>query len=73
MPAAINSVIDQALTLTAPERSDMVEKLLASLDKPDTAIDAVWGQEADARIKAYEDGAIKAIPVHEVFKKYQKS
>ncbi len=73
MSAAINSVVDQALASTAPERSDIIEKLLASLDKPDTDIDAVWGRETDARIKAYEDGTMQAIPVCEVFKKYQKS
>ncbi len=73
MSAAINSVVNQALALTAPERSDIIEQLLASLDRPDADIDAVWGQEADARIKAYEEGSIKAIPVCEVFEKYRKS
>ncbi|MEL6710898.1 MAG: addiction module protein [Pseudomonadota bacterium] len=72
MSAAINAVVDQALELTAPERSDIIEKLLASLDIPDAGIDAIWGQESDARIKAYDKGEIKAIPLCEVFKKYQK-
>ena len=73
MSAATNTVIDQALALTAPERSDIVDKLLASLNIPDANIDAIWGQESDARIKAYEKGEIKAIPMCEVFEKYQKS
>ena len=73
MSAAINSVVDQALELTASERSDVIEKLLASLDRPDASIDAIWGKEADARIEAYEKGEIEVVPVREVFKKYQKS
>ena len=73
MSTAINSVVDQALELTASERSDVIEKLLASLDMPDVSIDAIWGKEADARVEAYEKGEIEVVPVHEVFKKYQKS
>ncbi len=73
MSTAINSVVDQALELTASERSDVIEKLLASLDMPDVSIDAVWGKEVDARVEAYEKGDIEAVPVHEVFKKYQES
>lgn len=38
MSTAINLVVDQALALTAPERSDIIEKLLASLDRPDIIV-----------------------------------
>lgn len=73
MSVTINSVVNQALELTASERSNVIEKLLTSLDAPDDAIDTIWGKEADARIEAYEKGEIAVIPVREVFKKYQES
>ena len=73
MSTAINLVVNQALELTVSERFNVIEKLLASLDMPDTSIDAIWGKEADVRIEAYEKGEIEAVPVREVFKKYRKS
>jgi hypothetical protein len=50
MTHTANSILNQALELSASERVDFVEKLLFSLDSPDTNIDAIWAKEADARI-----------------------
>jgi hypothetical protein len=52
---------------------DFVEKLLFSLDSPDTNIDAIWAKEADARIEAYDRGEIETVSATEVFDKYRKS
>ena len=71
MSTAMNSVINQALGLTASERSGVIEKLLASLDLPDASIDAVWGKESDARVEAYERGEVEVVSFGEVFEKYQ--
>ncbi|OGT31871.1 MAG: hypothetical protein A2W28_03570 [Gammaproteobacteria bacterium RBG_16_51_14] len=68
-----NSVLNQALELTAAERADVVEKLLVSLDNPDPAMDAIWAKEADARVEAYERGELEAVSAEEVFRKYNRS
>lgn len=73
MTYAANSILNQALELSASERADVAERLLSSLDNPDANIDAVWAKEADARIEAYDRGEIEAVPAAEVFKKYSKS
>ena len=73
MTHAVNSIINQVLELSAPERADVVEKLLFSLDVPDANIDAIWVKEADARIEAYDKGEIETVPATEVFDKYRKS
>jgi putative addiction module component (TIGR02574 family) len=67
------SILNQALELSASERVDFVEKLLFSLDSPDTNIDAIWAKEADARIEAYDRGEIETVSATEVFYKYRKS
>jgi putative addiction module component (TIGR02574 family) len=59
--------------LSPKDRAALVEKLLASLDQPDTAVDALWSKEAEDRISAYEAGGLEAIPGEAVFKKYKKS
>lgn len=63
-------VLEQALTLSPKDRATVAEKLLASLDQPDPAIDALWAEEIEDRIDAYEARELEAIPVEDVLKKY---
>ena len=72
MTNSANMILDQALELSAPERANVAEKLLFSLDRPDSKIDALWAKEADSRIEAYKKGEIEAIPAEKVFAKYRK-
>ena len=66
------AVYEQALTLPPKKRASLIEKLIASLDQPDPAIDALWAEEAEDRIKAYEAGEIKTVSAEDVYKKYKK-
>ncbi len=72
MTNTANTILDQALELSASERAIVAEKLLFSLDSPDSKIDAIWAKEADFRVEAYNKGEIEAIPSEEVFAKYHK-
>ena len=65
-------ILKEALTLAPKNRASLVEKLLASLDQPDKAIDELWAKEAENRIDAYEKGKTKAISAEQVFGKYKK-
>ena len=73
MSNSANTILDQALELSAIERANVAEKLLSSLDSPDSKIDALWAKEADSRVEAYKKGEIKTIPAEEVFAKYRKT
>ena len=66
------AILEHALLLSPRDRAILAEKLLASLDRPDPAIDALWAEEVENRINAYEAGELKAIPAEEVIKKYKK-
>jgi len=72
MTNTANTILDQALELSATERAVVAEKLLFSLDNPDSKIDAIWANEADSRVEAYNKGEIGVIPSEEVFAKYHK-
>ena len=50
MANSANMILDQALELSARERANVAEKLLFSLDSPDSKIDALWAKEADSRL-----------------------
>ena len=61
-------ILQAALSLPESARAEIADKLLMSLDAQDQSeIDALWAQEAEARIEAYERGEIKAISGDEVF------
>ncbi|HET7611408.1 MAG TPA: addiction module protein [Rhodanobacteraceae bacterium] len=71
MTDSAKSLIDQALKLKASERAAVAERLLASLDVPDPAIDAAWAHEANARVEAHDRGEIESVPAEDVFAKYR--
>ncbi len=72
MTNTANTILDQALELSSTERAVVAEKLLFSLDSPDSKIDAIWANEADSRVEAYNKSEIEAISSEKVFAKYHK-
>jgi putative addiction module component (TIGR02574 family) len=61
----------QVAKLPPEERMEIVERILDSLDQPDTALDALWAKEADERLAAYRRGEIKAVDLSDVIAEYQ--
>jgi putative addiction module component (TIGR02574 family) len=61
-------ILQEALSLPPTERVKLVEHLLAS---PDTStrepLDALWRQEAEDRLDAFERGDIPSIAAQDVF------
>lgn len=72
MGNSANLILDQALELNAKERATVAEKLLVSLDSPDSKIDALWEKEANSRVEAYKNGKLETVASEEVFSKYRK-
>jgi len=66
-------ILKDALSLPATERATLVEHLLESLDSPAREhIDALWGQEAEDRLEAFERGEIPTITAKDVFDEVRK-
>lgn len=57
----------QAAKLPPSDRLQLVETILATLDKPDPAIAAAWANEAKDRLAAYRCGERVAVDEKEVF------
>jgi len=72
MSADRQQVLNDALALPASERASLIELLLASLDRPDPTIDALWAREAEERLAAYDAGRMKAVSAEDVFAEFQK-
>jgi len=69
--AAINEILEKALTLKPVQKAELIDKLLASLDMPDQEIGELWAREAENRLDAYEQGKIKAVTLEKVLEKYK--
>lgn len=65
------NILDRALKLSEADRAFIIEQLLASLDKPDAAIDALWEREAEERVEGYRSGKLRSLSLREVLAKYQ--
>ncbi len=60
----------QVVQLTPAERMEVVERILDSLDQPDSTLESLWAKEADDRLAAYRRGEIKTLALSEVISKY---
>ena len=72
MSVETQEILDRALELPTVEKARIVDELLSSLNPPDEAIDALWREEVEDRIKAYNAGALKSVSLDEVLAKYRK-
>jgi putative addiction module component (TIGR02574 family) len=65
-----NRIIEEALTLPADIRLNLIEKLLKSLNLSiNEDIDHLWAKEAERRVSQIEENRTKLIPGEEVFNK----
>ncbi|MEX2409851.1 MAG: addiction module protein [Candidatus Paceibacterota bacterium] len=67
-----DKLLKEALVLPIQEKSDLIDELIKSLDKPDSEIDELWKKEAESRIDAFDEGQITTVTVHEAVSKYKK-
>lgn len=72
MSTESREILERAMELPPVEKARLVDQLLSSLDEPDDAIDALWRQEVEARIQAYQAGKLKSVSLSEVLAKYRK-
>ena len=72
MSTETQEILNRALGLPAIDKARIADELLASLDHPDQAIDALWRQEVEDRIAAYKAGILKSVSLEEVLAKYRK-
>ena len=74
MPKHGKQILAEALKLPPVERAELVEDLLSSFEfQSRAAIDALWAQEAEDRIDAFERGEMSTIPAKEVFAEIEKN
>jgi putative addiction module component (TIGR02574 family) len=74
MPKHGKQILAEALKLPPVERAELVENLLTSFEfRSRKIIDALWAQEAEDRIEAFERGEMAAVPAKDVFAEIEKN
>ena len=70
------SVVEEIFLDVSPLKSldklQLVEKILTSLNPIDEKIEAIWANEVEDRLEAYDKGLLTTVSAKDVFAKYQK-
>jgi putative addiction module component (TIGR02574 family) len=73
MPKHAENILADALELPPMARAELVENILSSFEfQGRDAINALWAQEAENRIDAFDRGEITAIPAKDIFNEIEK-
>jgi putative addiction module component (TIGR02574 family) len=73
MPKYAAHILAEALELPPVERAELVENILSSFEFQDrNTINALWAQEAEDRIDAFQRGEMSAIPAKDIFAEIEK-
>jgi len=74
MPKRAEHILAEALELPPVERAELIENILSSFEFGSRkAIDALWAQEAEDRIDAFERNEMTAISSKDLFAEIEKT
>lgn len=72
MSSETQRILGRALKLSAMAKARLVDEILASLDKPNEAVDALWRKEIEDRVRAYKSGKLQAVPLERVLARHRR-
>ena len=67
-----NELMSMVKSLPIDIKTQLIEKLLSSLNPAQKEIDALWAAEAEKRVAEIREGKVKTIPGDEVFKEIRE-
>lgn len=72
MTQAALELATMAAKLAPNDRLELVETILATLDRPDPEISAAWAAEAEDRLAAYRRGELEIVYESEAFNELER-
>lgn len=72
MTKTTEKLASEIRSLPAVEKLQLVDAILADLDKPDPEMDRVWAEEARKRWAAYKEGRIPTASYQEVMDRHRR-
>lgn len=71
MTKTLDQLSAEIQNLPDVEKLQLVDTILADLDRPDPEIDRVWAEEARKRWAAYKAGHVSTVPYEAVMAKHR--
>ncbi len=68
----INDILSDVSSLTSTEKLQLVDGILTSISPVNKGVNTVWGNEAEERLTAKDNGDILTIDEKDLFSRYQK-
>jgi len=69
---SVKKLAEKAVALSPPERIQLVEAVLSSLDRIDVEIEKRWVAESEERYEAYRRGEIGTVDWEEIKERYSQ-
>jgi len=69
---AIEQIFTEISPLKPLDKLQLIEKILNSLNQPNSKIEDIWANEAEDRIEAYDKGLLSVVNEEDVFGKYRR-
>ena len=73
MAKTVDKLTEEIRVLPDTEKLQLVDAILADLDKPDAEIDRIWAEEARKRWAAYKAGRASTVSYETVMTKHRRS
>ncbi len=67
----VEKLIEEVDSLPLEIKTQLIERLLESINPSQKDIDAAWASAAEIRLKDIKDGSVKTIPGEHVFEEIQ--
>lgn len=64
-----NDLFEEAISLPIEVKTQLIDKLLQSINPVQKEIDELWAKEAEARVEEIKNGTANAVSSEQIFKK----
>ena len=68
----INDILSDVSSLSSKQKLQLVDKILASITPVNKGVNTTWGNEAEERLSAKNNGDILTIDEKDLFSRYEK-
>ena len=70
--SVVEEIFVDVSPLNSTDKIELVDKILTSLNPIDNSMEAIWSEEIEERVEAYDRGLLSSVSSSDVFAKYHR-
>jgi len=70
--SVVEEIFVDVSPLNSTDKIELVDKILTSLNPIDDDMEAIWSEEIEERVEAYDRGLLSSVSSSDVFAKYHR-